>query len=434
MSSCSALKWVTIFILVFVFGSSTCTSIPYGQRTNLPFKTALASFKTLRSVQPTLQSLKAHQPTCFISYAWGIPEHEAFVLSLAQDLKEAGVNVLFDKWHNKGGTDTARFAQKLLDPTTDFVILVGSKKLMEKYNGSEPSVLRLELEMISQRATWSTHTKNILPILLEGTHQDVLPPFLWGTVSIGFQNPKNYSSNFLSLLERLYQLDENDLYLAEIKNSLRDGRSPDFENVTAKQENTSLLTSSFDPLSPTLPWTSKQKLKLRAIQKDPQAQYELGVVYWTGEDTLKQPLKAVQWFEQAALQGHPEAQIALARIYLGFDKSNIQQDEKKALKWVKKLISRRNAVGQNLVGVMYQEGRAVSLDEKEAVKWYRKSAEQGYGPAQFNLGVMYAEGRGVDQDQNVAIEWYQKAAEQGFTPAQFNLAAMNEDLLKIYMK
>jgi len=46
---------------------------------------------------------KIVQPNCFISYAWGNPEHERWVEKLlATDLQKAGVNVLlWDKWANR---------------------------------------------------------------------------------------------------------------------------------------------------------------------------------------------------------------------------------------------------------------------------------------------------------------------------------------------
>ncbi len=42
----------------------------------------------------------------FISYCWGSPEHEQWVLNLATELTEAGVDVIYDKWDLKEGHDT----------------------------------------------------------------------------------------------------------------------------------------------------------------------------------------------------------------------------------------------------------------------------------------------------------------------------------------
>jgi len=37
-------------------------------------------------------------PKLFISYSWTSPAHEQWVISLATDLRENGVDVILDKW------------------------------------------------------------------------------------------------------------------------------------------------------------------------------------------------------------------------------------------------------------------------------------------------------------------------------------------------
>jgi len=88
---------------------------------------------------------------------------------------------------------------------------------------------------------------------------------------------------------------------------------------------------------------------------------------------------------------------------------------------------RGDAAAQFNLGVMYEEGRAISQDNVEAVAWYRKAADQGYGPAQINLGMMYGTGQGVEKDDVQAAAWYRKAADQGNAPAQSNLGVMYRD-------
>ena len=43
-------------------------------------------------------------------------------------------------------------------------------------------------------------------------------------------------------------------------------------------------------------------------------------------------------------------------------------------------------------------------------------ANQGDAIAQNNIGVMFEDGMGVPQDDNLAANWYRKAAEQGYKP------------------
>jgi TPR repeat protein len=77
------------------------------------------------------------------------------------------------------------------------------------------------------------------------------------------------------------------------------------------------------------------------------------------------------------------------------------------------LAQRGNAIAQNWLGRMYQQGLGVHKDEIEAVRLYRQAAAQGYAAAQSNLGFMYAEGRGVAKDETEAVRLFRQAAAQG---------------------
>ncbi len=92
-----------------------------------------------------------------------------------------------------------------------------------------------------------------------------------------------------------------------------------------------------------------------------------------------------------------------------------------ALKEWKPLAEEGNAVAQNNLGLMYDNGWGVPQDDKEAARLYRLAAEQGDVDAQYNLGGMYDKGKGVPQDYKEAERWWRLAAEQGFAIAQYNL-------------
>jgi len=65
-----------------------------------------------------------------------------------------------------------------------------------------------------------------------------------------------------------------------------------------------------------------------------------------------------------------------------------------------------DAIAQNDLGLIYDNGRGVPEDDAEAVRWYRLAADQGVVVAQYNLGVMYERGEGVPQDNAEAVRWY----------------------------
>ena len=56
-------------------------------------------------------------PKAFISYSWSSPEHQKWVLDLATQLRENGVDVTIDKWDLKEGHDAIKFMEKMVtDP------------------------------------------------------------------------------------------------------------------------------------------------------------------------------------------------------------------------------------------------------------------------------------------------------------------------------
>ena len=99
-----------------------------------------------------------------------------------------------------------------------------------------------------------------------------------------------------------------------------------------------------------------------------------------------------------------------------------QKNFAKALQLLQPLANQGDAIAQNNIAVLYEEGLGVPRSDKEALKWYKKAAQQGQAEAQFMVGLFHAEGRGTTQNYQQAFEWYSKAAKQGHADAQNNLA------------
>ena len=99
------------------------------------------------------------------------------------------------------------------------------------------------------------------------------------------------------------------------------------------------------------------------------AQYNLGIMYDSGQGVIQDYKEAAKWYKLAAEQGYANAQLNLGR--------------------------------------MYNYGEGVIRDYKEAVKWYRFAAERGNANAQHNLGILYYNGQGVIEDYKEAINFAQ---------------------------
>jgi len=112
------------------------------------------------------------------------------------------------------------------------------------------------------------------------------------------------------------------------------------------------------------------------------AQYNLGVMYYTGQGVEQSYENAFHWLSQAADQGHLNSMFNLATMYYngqGVNSALMQI-------WPLSLISRR----QNL---------------QDAATWYQEAAEYEHAGAQYNLATMYEAGEGVDQDLIQAYVW-----------------------------
>jgi uncharacterized protein len=102
--------------------------------------------------------------------------------------------------------------------------------------------------------------------------------------------------------------------------------------------------------------------------------------------------QAVRWYERAALQGHPDASLAL--------------------------------------GTAYFLGRGTNLDYAKALRWYTQAAEFGDVAAQYLVASMYESATGTSKNLDTALMWYIAAARQGDVAAREKSKYINEIISK----
>jgi hypothetical protein len=92
------------------------------------------------------------QPKLFISYSWSSPEHETWVIALAEELVNQGIVVILDKWDLQPGHDAIAFMEQMVtDATVTKVLLICDRKYAEKSNarsggaGTEAQIITPEL-------------------------------------------------------------------------------------------------------------------------------------------------------------------------------------------------------------------------------------------------------------------------------------------------
>jgi small GTP-binding protein len=168
---------------------------------------------------------KITPPESFISYAWGVPEHERWVEKrLAADLQKAGIEVVLDRWHNAQiGASVPRFVERI--QKSDRIVMVGTPRYLQKYENQDTStgyVVAAEVDLINNRLLGTEPQKqSVLPLLLDGETTTSLPPLLQGRVYADFRDERGYFAAALDLILSLYQLPPNHPAVADLRESLR---------------------------------------------------------------------------------------------------------------------------------------------------------------------------------------------------------------------
>ncbi len=145
-------------------------------------------------------------PKVFVSYSWSTTEHGQWVLNLATELVENGVDVIFDKWHLKEGHDSIAFMESMVaDPEISKVIIICDKSYVEKADGRSGGV-GTETQIISPEIYAKKDQDKFVAILSEKDEngQPYLPTYYKSRIYIDLSADDLYASNFEQLLRWIY--------------------------------------------------------------------------------------------------------------------------------------------------------------------------------------------------------------------------------------
>ena len=186
--------------------------------------------------------------------------------------------------------------------------------------------------------------------------------------------------------------------------------------------------------------TWSKDLEKTAKKGDVEAQFIVGAAYLGGDGVKANTKKAVQWLfmaaeagntkaidklctfyskelEQIATAGNVNAQFALANFYA--EGNGVAQNDQTALNWY----------GEAAVQG-HQEAKAKVLSQYS--QGLEKLAAAGDADAQFALANFYAEGNGVVQNSETALSFYGDAAAQGHQEAKTKvLGSYNPGIVKL---
>jgi hypothetical protein len=145
-------------------------------------------------------------PKLFISYSWSSPEHEQWVLQLATELVDSGIDVILDKWDLKEGHDAYAFMEKMVtDPEITKVIMVCDRKYSEKADGRSGGV-GTETQIISKEVYEKTDQNKFVAIVTKKDENGkaYLPTYYKSRIYIDLSDDDLYAKNFEQLLRWIY--------------------------------------------------------------------------------------------------------------------------------------------------------------------------------------------------------------------------------------
>ena len=150
--------------------------------------------------------MQADHPKLFISYSWTSAEHEQWVINLATELRESGIDVILDKWDLKEGHDANAFMEKMVtDPEIKKVALICDRNYAEKADGRSGGV-GTETQIISAEVYAKEDQNKFVAVLCERDEQGrpYLPTYYKSRIYIDLSDDDQYAKNFEQLLRWVY--------------------------------------------------------------------------------------------------------------------------------------------------------------------------------------------------------------------------------------
>ena len=145
-------------------------------------------------------------PKLFISYSWTTPDHEAWVLRLATELRDSGIDVILDKWDLKEGQDSHAFMEQMVaDPEIKKVLLICDKEYVTKANNRSGGV-GTETQIITPEIYRKQDQNKFVAVVTErdDAGKPYIPAFYGSRIFIDLSDPGTYSENFDKLLRWVF--------------------------------------------------------------------------------------------------------------------------------------------------------------------------------------------------------------------------------------
>ncbi len=151
-------------------------------------------------------------PKLFMSYSWSSPTHEQWVIDLATELRESGIDVILDKWDLKEGHDAISFMEQMVkNPEIKKVAIVSDQIYAAKADGRAGGV-GTETQIISKEVYDNQSQEKFVAVVSEKDDQGnpFLPIYYKSRIYIDLSESDKYVENFERLLRWVF---DKPLYL-----------------------------------------------------------------------------------------------------------------------------------------------------------------------------------------------------------------------------
>lgn len=142
----------------------------------------------------------------FISYSWSNATHENWVIDLASELRNSGVDIILDKWDLKEGHDSISFMEKMVtNPEIKKVIIISDKHYANKADGRDGGV-GTETQIISKEIYDNQQQDKFVAIVTEKDNngKPYLPTYYKSRIYIDLSESDKYADNFEILLRWIF--------------------------------------------------------------------------------------------------------------------------------------------------------------------------------------------------------------------------------------
>lgn len=188
----------------------------------------------------SIKKQKMKNPIVFISYSWDNEENKEWVLSLANQLRRDGVDVILDRYYLRPGQNVPFFVENSIR-RSNRIITVLTPNYKEKAENRLGGVGQ-EFSMINNELTKNiSDNERIIPLLKSGTVDESIPGFLQQYLYVSFIDENNYENNYEELLREIYK--EPKIKIPEL------GSKPNFENTSISNNVEEVLKEKLPEIS-----------------------------------------------------------------------------------------------------------------------------------------------------------------------------------------